>query len=134
MPKSRMRRTSMTILSIRCGRPRGLSYRWGAFQLPTVKREAIGQLLDLAADVGDRFLGRNVVQDLGNQRRGLAHFALAETARSDGRAAQTDAARVERRVHVERDGVLVDGDTRAVERGLGFLAAHAFRENIYEHH
>ena len=59
--------------------------------------------------------------------------ALAEAARGDGGAAEPDAAGVERRIDVERNGVLVDGDAGAVERLFGLLAAHAFGEHVHQH-
>src|ERR1017187_4920004 len=67
-------------------------------------------------------------------RRGMARYqARAKTARGHGGAAETNAAGIERRIHVERNGVLVDGDAGAVERGLGLFAANAFGENIHQH-
>src|SRR6185312_5560807 len=58
------------------------------------------------------------------------HFALAETARSDSGATEANAARVHRRVRIERNGVLVDGDAGGVERVFGFAAANAFGEDV----
>ena len=53
--------------------------------------------------------------------------------RRDGRRAQADAARHQRRVPVERNRVLVDGDRGAPERGLGDLAGQPARHDVDEH-
>src|SRR6185295_19874021 len=110
-----MRRTSMAILSMRAAR-HALSYCRSFFELPTVERKFISEFLDFAAHIGHRILGRDIAQHLGDEGRRLAHFRFPETARSDRRASQPDAARVKRRIHIERDGVLVDRDARTIER------------------
>ena len=61
------------------------------------------------------------------------HLRLAHAARRDRGRADADAARHHRRVLIEGDGVLVDGDAGLVERGLGDLAGDALREHVHEH-
>src|SRR5207237_5368584 len=62
------------------------------------------------------------------------HLRLAETARGYSWAAQANAARVERRVYIERDSVLVDGDAPAIQCGFGFFSADPLRKHIKQHH
>src|SRR5579872_3256487 len=125
MPKSRIWRASMAILSIRAAGGSDLTSRGSSFDLPAVKRELIRQLLYFAPHVGQHFFGSDVTQHAGDQGRGLAHLRLAKTARGHGRASEANAAGIERRIHIKRNGVLVDGDARPVERRLGFFTAHA---------
>ena len=70
------------------------------------------------------------MQHFGDQRADLAHLGFPESARGDGGRAQADAAGIQRRIGVEGNGVLVDGDARAVESLLGLFAADALGEDI----
>src|SRR3954470_17938135 len=105
MPKSRMRRASMTMCSAILG-PDGV-------ELPVIKREPRGQRADLLPHGGDRLLVGNMCEHLADQSADLAHLRLAEAAGGHCRRTKPDAARIHGRVRVEGDRVLVDGDARA---------------------
>src|ERR1019366_2224929 len=129
MPKSRMRRASMTMcrlmLRLQGSSPNGV-------ELPVVEREPDGERIDLAPHRRDGLFARDVAEHFRDQRAHLAHLRFLKTAGGDGWRPQADAARVERRIGIEWDGVLVDRDARPVERLLGLLAAQAFREHRSE--
>src|SRR6476646_4925253 len=104
MPKSRIRRASITMCSGiyrasgALGRPGGLLYsRPHMLQLPAVERESRGQSLHLLTDGCDYAIVAHVLQDFGDQRANLAHLRFVEAAGGDGRRAEADAAGVERR-------------------------------------
>ncbi len=63
--------------------------------------------------------------------RSISGFAHA--ARRHRRRAEPDAARHHRRILIERNRVLVDGDAGGAERRLGDLAGDALREHVDEH-
>src|SRR5215467_9818596 len=100
MPKSRMRRASMTTCSILCP---------GRFVLPGVERETRGQSFHAPPDAGNRLLIAEVGEHHRDQPSDFAHLFLAEAARSNRGRAQTNAARVQRLVGIERNRILVDG-------------------------
>src|SRR6185312_15543847 len=116
MPKSRMRRASMTMCSILF--PAG-------FPLPGIEREARGERLNSLADALDDLLVRNISEHRGDQAADLAHLLLFESARCCGGRPQPEPARVKGLVGIERDGVLVDRDAGGVERVFGLFAADA---------
>jgi hypothetical protein len=97
---------------------------------PAVERESGGEIFNALAHIGNGFLGIYIPEDVRDAARHFLHFPFAEAAGSDGRTAQPDAARVHRRVGIERDGVLVDRDARGVERILRLSAFHAFGEHV----
>src|SRR5215472_8707474 len=113
MPKSRMRRASITMWSGILSSNR--------VELPTVEREPGGERADFLAHPRNGVFIRHIEKHLGDERSYLVHLGLAETARGDGGRAEPDAARVERRVGVERDRVLVDRDAGAIESLFGLL-------------
>src|SRR4051812_16089953 len=84
MPKSRMRRESMTMCSAIL-RPDGVEF-------PGVQRESRRQRADLLPHGGDSLLVGNVRQDFGDQGADFPHLGLAEAARSHRRRAQADPA------------------------------------------
>ena len=61
------------------------------------------------------------------------HLRFAHPARGHRRRADADPARDHRRIRIERNGVLVDGDAGLVERRLGHLAGNPLREDVDEH-
>ena len=63
----------------------------------------------------------------------MPHFAFFHAARRQGRRANADAARFHGWVSVERNGVLVDGDARLVQRFLRLASQHAFGKDIDQH-
>ena len=105
-----------------------------AIELPMVERKTGSEGSHLLPDQGGGAFVRDVVEHLRDQGADLAHFRLLESARSHRRRTQPYAARVQGRIRVERDGILVDRDAGAVERLLRFLTANAFGEHIQQHH
>ena len=59
---------------------------------------------------------------------------FTESARGDGGTSEAHAARIERRILVERNCVTVGCDIRGFERGLGFFAPDAFGEYVDQQH
>src|SRR5438270_10958877 len=109
-------------------RPRGLPCRWDSFQFPAVEGKPVGQLLYFPANIGHRRFRIHVANNLGDECCCFTHLRLAETARGYSWAAQANAARVERRVYIERDSVLVDGDAPAIQCRFGFFSADPLRK------
>ncbi len=95
-----------------------------------VQREAPGQRAHPLPHPGDGLLIRDMVQHFGDQRAGLAHLVNSKSASGHGGRSQADAAGVKRRVDVEGDGVLVDGNARPVEGLFGLLAADSLAEYV----
>src|ERR1700744_1410835 len=122
MPKSRMRHASMAMCS-------ATSLLSGS-EFPLVKREARGESFHAASHFPNGVLARDVLQHLRDQRARFAHLRFAEAARRHGGRAQPDAARVQRRVHVEWNRILVYGDSRQIEGFFGLLAAQPLREDV----
>src|SRR5688572_13473987 len=106
-----MCRTSMTIRSAMDQRewmPAGASdERAGRARLPAVERIRVGQNFDAGSNGCERFLRSRVAKDLRDTGGDLLHFFFAEAARRHRGAAEADAAGVQRRVHIERNSVLV---------------------------
>src|SRR4051812_3027617 len=90
-----------------------------------VERELVAEAEHLLADAGERGGVRAMVERFRDPPTDLLHLRFFHAARGDGGRADTDAARLHRRIGVERDGVLVDGDAGVAERLLGFGAEHA---------
>src|SRR5215831_4985284 len=122
MPKSLIRRTSMAMC-------RATLHAYGA-QLPTVEWESFGERGDLAANLRRNVFRSDVPQHFGDQLGHRAHLWLAESARGDGGRTEAHAARIHRRIGVERDRVAVGGDARVLERGLRFLPPDPLREHV----
>src|SRR5215813_12639294 len=106
MPKSRMRRASITIW-------RGILSS-NAIELPVIQRKTGGERCDALPHGRDRRFVRgsatHVVEHFGDQSADLAHLGLTESAGGNCRRSEPDATGVHRRVGVKRDGVFVDGD------------------------
>ena len=62
------------------------------------------------------------MQHLGDPLTDAPHFGLFHAARGDGGRPDADAAGGHGRVGIKRDGVLVDGNSRALEVLLSLLA------------
>ena len=118
-PAGRRRRTPR--------RPRRLAQ---AFR---VQRELPAQLFDFGLHRCERASvvgrGEHARDELGD----LIHLGFAHAARGHRRRAEADAAGHHRRILIEGDRVLVDGDAGLAERGLGDLAGDALREHVDEH-
>src|SRR3979409_1914569 len=108
------------------------SLRADRAEFPAIEREFVSQRLDAALDCGEIFLRCRFTEYLGDARRYFGHLRFAESTSGDGRTAYADAAWVQRRIHIERDAVLVDGDVSLVECEFSFFPTHALRENINE--
>ena len=63
----------------------------------------------------------------------LLHFGLAETASGDCRAAEPDAARVQRRVDIERNSIFIDGNICVIQSDFRLLAANTLRKHVDQH-
>src|SRR4029453_19513899 len=74
--------------------------------------------------IGERF---------SNQVRDLQHFLFSHTARCDGRGPDADTTRLEDRVGIKWDTVLVYGDAGPVENFLCFFSVNFLRTKIDEH-
>src|SRR2546425_1784179 len=133
MPKSVMRRASITIWSGISQRSRHRRCRlWSrhllsanVIELPIVKREPCRKRAHLLAHRCNGGLVGDVVEHFRDKRSHFAHLGFTESACGDGGRAQPDAAWVERRVGVERNGGPVGGGGPAGRRLLGFLAPAA---------
>src|SRR5262245_35675638 len=75
----------------------------------------------------------DVEENLADHVRNGGHFTLAHPARGDRGRAEPDATRLEGRARLKRNGVLVDGDTRFVERDLTVLSGHVLGTDIDQH-
>src|ERR1017187_10438529 len=102
MPKSLMRRASMTMcrlmLRLRGSIPNGV-------ELPIVEREPGGERIDLVPHRRDGLFAGDAAEHFRNQCAHLAHLRFLKAAGGDGWRSQADAARVERRIGIEWDGV-----------------------------
>src|SRR3954469_24074772 len=98
-----------------------------------VERELVAEAEHLFADARERGGVGAVVQRFGDPAADLLHLRFLHAARGDSGRADADAARLHRRIGVEWDRVLVDGDAGLAERLLGFGAEHAFGEDVHEH-
>src|ERR1035438_8891659 len=103
MPKSRMRRASMTMCKLML-RPRHSSPN--GVELPIVKREPDGEHFDLLPHRRDGIFVRDVVEHFGNEPAHFAHLRFLELAGGYSRRSQSYAVRVECRIGVEGDCVL----------------------------
>src|SRR3569833_1098476 len=119
-PKSRILRTSSAIFT-------------GDLRLlcltapPAIERETLRERLHALAHCRDRFVGSRIPNHFRAAGSHFLHFALFETAGGDGGAAETDPAGVQRRIGVERNGVLVHGDAGGIERIFRLAAFHALQ-------
>src|ERR1700730_1578975 len=89
---------------------------WKTFQASGVNREAGSEFGDLLADALFSSSITHVPEHVGDPRSDLLHFGFAHPARRYRRGSQADAARLHRRQWIEGNGILVDGNARAVER------------------
>ena len=91
---------------------------------PGIKRKSLGQRHDAVADFLNSACLLKIVEHLRNQAAYFDHVRFCKTPRRNGRTSQTDTARIQRRVGVERDRVLglVGGpgsEQRATGSGVG---------------
>src|SRR5579871_607158 len=84
-----------------------------------VDRESPAELHDLGFHPLDGGLGSFGIQYLDHEVRDLLDFALLEAAGGGGGSADTQAARDHGRPGIIRNGVFVDRDVGAAERGVG---------------
>src|SRR5690606_26486298 len=77
-------------------------------------------------------IGSEAIDDLDDPAGDLAELSLAEATGGAGGCAQTDARGYEGLLRVEGDAVLVAGDMRAAQSGLGGLTSHLFRAQVGE--
>src|SRR5215831_1651916 len=104
MPKSRMRRASMTMCSIRKSGS-------GRFAFPGVQGESCGERFYFAAHARDDVLVSNIGEHGRDQLADLAHFLFFEASSGHCRRTQPDTAWVQRLIRVERNGVFIDRNT-----------------------
>ena len=102
----------------------------GGGQFPVVKRKPAGEGRYAAADGGEGVVGLGIADDHGDEFGDFAHLLFAEAAGGEGGSAKADARGVQRRVDVERDGILIHGDVGEVEGLFRFFAANAAGEDV----
>ncbi len=65
--------------------------------------------------------------------RDLAHLVRSEAAGRNRWSAQSDPAGAHRRLRIEGDGVLIDGDVDRSQRRLGVVAGYPKGTHIHQH-
>src|SRR5579885_1808984 len=89
-----------------------------------VDGEAGSEFSDMLADALLDFGVADIGEHVGYPGADLLHFRFAHTARGDGGRAEANAAALHGWKRIERDGVFVDGDARAVESFFGVAAGN----------
>jgi len=84
-------------------------------------------------DHADRTLIVGRREHTRDQLADLVHLGFAHSARGHRGRADTDAAGHHRRVLIERNRVLVDGNTGLAKRRFRHLAGQSFREHVDQH-
>src|SRR5580658_3407798 len=100
---------------------------------PAVEWELLRQLADAAADRPQSRLVGAVFQRFRDPARDGPHLRLLHATCRQRRGADADAARLQRRIRVVRNRVLIHCDFGDAQRGLSFRAQHATPEDIYQH-
>src|ERR1051326_2398949 len=98
-----------------------------------IQRECVGQFHYLLADFCQHGSIIAVGKRFSDEASNLAHFIFFHTARGESWTADTNATRLHRRVGVEWDGILVDGDSGLTKSFFSFATQHAFGEDIHQH-
>src|ERR1043166_2098381 len=77
----------------------------GGGELPGVERQPVRKRGNFAAHFGRNLVARNIFQHAGDELSHFAHLRLTKASSGDSRTAESHAARIERRIDVERDRV-----------------------------
>src|SRR5215468_11439855 len=97
-----------------------------------IDREALAQSpYTLANPFPDRVVF-GVSKNLGDQGPDLLHFRLFHSAGCHGRRANPDSGRLHRRLSIERYRILVNRDSRTLQRFFCLRAGNTPDENIYQ--
>ena len=109
----------------RCGSGAGVN--WCADHAGFVNGKLGGQIGYLFADfLFDRGV-TDVAEDFGDPGADQLHLGFFHATRGDGRTAQANAARLHRGERIERNGIFVDGDARAIESFFRVASGDAAR-------
>src|SRR5439155_3096815 len=97
------------------------------------QRKSSGEFAYFFTDaIQRRFLGA-ILQRFRDQVGNLEHFFFFHAARGDCGRAHADASGFERRAGVERNRILVYGNSRAIENFLRFFSVEVLRAKIDKH-
>lgn len=83
--------------------------------------ESLAQFAYLLADAREYFPVSLILHGVDHELGDARGFLLRKTARRDGGSAKTDTRRVHRLARIVRNGILIERDADAVEKGLRFL-------------
>src|SRR6266566_3735537 len=89
-----------------------------------------GELQHLFADFSQDRAVSPLVQYFGDPPADLPHLGLLHAACGQGGCADANAARLHRRIRIERNRILIDGNAGFSERLFGLAAEHTFRKYI----
>src|SRR6202035_795117 len=105
---------------------------WCRLTTPCVERKLIGHLRNFTANVVERGIVIALIESLRDPASDLPHLRFLHAARGKRGRADANARRLERRIGVIRNGVLVHGDAGLAEGEFGFRAEDALGEDIHE--